>query len=752
MNFQVKFKNDYGEDCLKTVRNLERTGKKLARHQNHLRFNLHCKHHDVTPVSLKLSSTVKGNKANSILKRAERQLLNVRISQTIQKIDYLNKEKGRLDSCVEQKLPGELVEEVRSRVNRSQIWEHGVTKERQINKFGRLLQKNQEQTSRSLPSECIHKWVKNCSDRLLRDPELSVLVKGLNFAATDRHVPVVEIVTQTELACRKIPDREAHLLRSKVSNLLNKPKKKQSNLSKEEQEALKSLRQDKNIVILPADKGRLTVVLNKEDYKQKCSELLRDNNTYLRLGKRDPTSSYKNELKAVLQRFQEEGNTQHHIKNSQQFAEVIKQARVEEDEELRSYDVTALFTSVPVDKAVDVILQRLKEDQTLSERTTLKPEQLADLLRVCLNCTYFVYDGIFYKQIHGAAMGSPVSPIVCNLYLEHLEQRALRTAPHPPLWWYRYVDDTHTKLKKTYADEFTDHLNSLDPDIKFTFEKEENRSLAFLDTLTTVQEDGSLRVTIYRKPTHTDQYLNFQSEHPLEHKLSVVRTLFHRAETVITDPQDKQKEKLHITQALKTCGYPTWAIEKATAPKPPSPSDTTQNNASRGKNRGIVVLPYVKGVSEGLRRIFTSHGIKTCFRPANTLRNILVAPKDKTPKEQKCGVIYHIKCQGQNIRGPCTETYIGETERSLKTRFLEHKRPSSKTSEVSQHIHIESPGHSVSLDKVEILDTEPDFFARGIKEAIYIRALQPSLNRDGGRHRLPATYNPLLTESRVLST
>ncbi|XP_078599380.1 uncharacterized protein LOC144874745 [Branchiostoma floridae x Branchiostoma japonicum] len=343
-------------------------------------------------------------------------------------------------------------------------------------------------------------------------------------------------------------------------------------------------------------------------------------------------------------------------------------------------------------------------------------------------------------------MGSPVSPIVCNLYLEHLEQRALRTALNPPLWWYRYVDDTHTKLKKTYADEFTDHLNSLDPDIKFTFEKEENRSLAFLDTLTTVQEDVSLRVTIYRKPTHTDQYLNFQSEHPLEHKLSVVRTLFHRAETVITDPQDKQKEKLHITQALKTCGYPTWAIEKATAPKPPSPSDTTQNNTSRGKNRGFVVLPYVKGVSEGLRRIFTSHGIKTCFRPANTLRNILVAPKDKTPKEQKCGVICHIKCQGQNIRGPCTETYIGETERSLKTRFLEHKRKSSKTSEVSQHIHIESPGHSVSLDKVEILDTEPDFFARGIKEAIYIRALQPSLNRDGGRHRLPATYNPLLTE------
>ncbi|KAI8482391.1 hypothetical protein Bbelb_398760 [Branchiostoma belcheri] len=75
-------------------------------------------------------------------------------------------------------------------------------------------------------------------------------------------------------------------------------------------------------------------------------------------------------------------------------------------------------------------------------------------------------------------------------------------------------------------------------------------------------------------------------------------------------------------------------------------------------------------------------------------------------------------------------------------------RPSSNTSEVSQHIHIESPGHTVTLDKVRILDTEQDYFVRGVKEAVYIRAHQPSLNRDGGRYRLPATFDALLTSSR----
>ena len=76
-------------------------------------------------------------------------------------------------------------------------------------------------------------------------------------------------------------------------------------------------------------------------------------------------------------------------------------------------------------------------------------------------------------------MGSPVSPIVCNFYIEYFESLALSSAPHPPGWWYRYVDDTHTKQKKKYVDEFINHINSIDPDIKFTIEKAENNSLFF---------------------------------------------------------------------------------------------------------------------------------------------------------------------------------------------------------------------------------------------------------------------------------
>ena len=96
-------------------------------------------------------------------------------------------------------------------------------------------------------------------------------------------------------------------------------------------------------------------------------------------------------------------------------------------------------------------------------------------------------------------MGSPVSPITCNMYMEHLEEKAIAETDHKPLWWFRYVDDTHTKLKRDHSEEFTRHLNQIDPDIKFTTEEVEDGGLAFLDTNTIMREYGTLKFSVYRK-------------------------------------------------------------------------------------------------------------------------------------------------------------------------------------------------------------------------------------------------------------
>ena len=119
------------------------------------------------------------------------------------------------------------------------------------------------------------------------------------------------------------------------------------------------------------------------------------------------------------------GNTPHHIQNSEEFADKIQGLRLELDETMVSYDVTSLFTCIPTREAVETVRHLLTQDRTLPDRTNLNTEQICQLLELCLNTTYFQFNGNFYRQKHGCAMGSPVSPIVANLYMERVEQKAL---------------------------------------------------------------------------------------------------------------------------------------------------------------------------------------------------------------------------------------------------------------------------------------------------------------------------------------
>ena len=100
-------------------------------------------------------------------------------------------------------------------------------------------------------------------------------------------------------------------------------------------------------------------------------------------------------------------------------------------------------------------------------------------------------------------MGSPVSPIVANLYMESFEHRAITSAVNPPMLWERYIDDTFVILQQSHKEEFLQHIHSLDPFIIFTAEETRpDGSMPFLDTLITTQNDGTLTTSIYRKSTH----------------------------------------------------------------------------------------------------------------------------------------------------------------------------------------------------------------------------------------------------------
>ena len=150
-------------------------------------------------------------------------------------------------------------------------------------------------------------------------------------------------------------------------------------------------------------------------------------------------------------------------------------------EELVSFDVVSLFTKIPVDLAVKVAEERLREDASLGQRTSLPVEDIIHLLSFCLKTTQFAYNDTYYQQVFGTAMGSPVSAVIANMVIEEVEQKALANSPVKPFFWKRYVDDVISTVSGNEAERFLSHLNSVEPSIQFTPEREKDRHLPFLD-------------------------------------------------------------------------------------------------------------------------------------------------------------------------------------------------------------------------------------------------------------------------------
>ena len=205
-----------------------------------------------------------------------------------------------------------------------------------------------------------------------------------------------------------------------------------------------------------------------------------------------------------------------------------KNVCLKEDEELVSFDVVSLFTSIPVKLAIQVAKDLLSNDDTLQDRTTIPVDDIVGLLDFCLSSTNFKYNNNHYQQIFGTAMGSPVSAVTANLVMEDLEKRALSTSLSQPCFRKRYVDDLCAAVKSNLVLTLQNHLNNIEPSIQFTVERETERKISFLDVTVCRQDDGQLSTKVYRKPTHTERYLSFDSHHPIAHKRAVIKSLTDR--------------------------------------------------------------------------------------------------------------------------------------------------------------------------------------------------------------------------------
>ena len=157
------------------------------------------------------------------------------------------------------------------------------------------------------------------------------------------------------------------------------------------------------------------------------------------------------------------GQSPHHLKNTQHFIHQLQDKKLQPGEVITSFNVKALFTSVPVQPSIQIVKNRLQQDTSLPQRTAMSIPQITSLLEFCLTHTYFLFQGKYYEQVQGAAMGSPISPLIANIFMEEFEVKALQSCPNPPSLWLRFVDDTFVIGGAEHSQDLLQHINNQDP-------------------------------------------------------------------------------------------------------------------------------------------------------------------------------------------------------------------------------------------------------------------------------------------------
>ena len=160
------------------------------------------------------------------------------------------------------------------------------------------------------------------------------------------------------------------------------------------------------------------------------------------------------------------------------------------------------------------------------------------------------------------------------------------------------------------AERLLSHLNSVELSIQFTLEREKDRNLPFLDLNVSRGVQGNLETSVYRKPTHTDKYLAFDSHHPICHKKSVAKTLLRRADCLPSSLDSKAEERKYVSNVLKANGYTKTFLRNCQKP-------VTNSNAldEREPATGFAVIPYIQGVTEPIKRILNSHNVEVAQKP-----------------------------------------------------------------------------------------------------------------------------------------
>ena len=216
----------------------------------------------------------------------------------------------------------------------------------------------------------------------------------------------------------------------------------------------------------------------------------------------------------------------------------------------------------------------------------------------------------------------------CSAKLGGTSPCCTRTIP----LWSGYVDDTFTAVHKDRIDDFQEHLNRQNADIRFTKEIEENGKIPFLDCLVTRDNN--------RLPTHTDRSLDQSSYNSTSHKAIIIRTLTRRAQLVCDSPDSLRDFTDYLNNVFSKNNYNMDFVRRNTH------SNTDSNTPTNVHFSPVttVTIPYIRGTSVTIARILQPYNIRVAHKLITTLRRLFTNVKNKDKPEDRQGAVYKIKC------------------------------------------------------------------------------------------------------------
>lgn len=615
--------------------------------------------------------------------------------------------------------------------------------------------------------------------------------------------PLKKAVTDIEFGINHmmITNEEKNRYRGEIVNVLSNFKADQKLKfmpvpgGQQYQETRKFKKQNPKLLITSADKGNVTVIMENEEYKNKMKQLIGDEATYKKL-EEDPTKTYQGKSNRLVKHLFDQGyiedkerkelncwNAQppriygnpkvhkkdiplrpivscinspstnisifvtsilnqladslhYNIKNSTEAANRLKEVILPDKYQLLSLDVTSLFTNVMKERVIRAVECRWN---LVSTFTSIPKMEFRNMINFIFESSYFQYEEEFFQQIAGSAMGQNSSPIFSDVVMHDILNEFEEKLQFELPFLMKFVDDNLTAVPEDEIDNTMILLNSLDENIKFTYERESEGKIPFLDLLV-IREGNRIKIDFYKKPTSSNRILNYRSHHPMSQKIGIIKQLKNK---IIENcsPEFHQKNLKLIRDRLLQNNYPKNLVNNILFNNLNNEKkEEEKEKGNNNKKTRYVKIPYHKTLAPKFNHIFRDTDVKLAFYNTKTINNMFSQTKSKRPINDEIEVVYEVPCSS------CDMIYYGQTGRTIEQRMSEHQRDilqKKKHTGLSQHVY-NNKEHKINWEGVKIVEREPNTEKREMLEMLTIINSNNTMNVQSDFKTKTNAYNNLI--------